>query len=129
MLVHVLSSAHAPNPAWSVGATTRRIGSTTAVSRPPRYLLATVHRYEDVVDPVAAMNVKVGGFWYGEPIEEVSLVALDQFGHVTVKLSTIRFQTVADFVRWQEARRGDGWLPTEEAARLAYEGTVLSCLC
>jgi hypothetical protein len=128
MLVHFVWAAQAPHPAATVSKLVRRVQGE-AVTVCSRFVVKVQHRYEDVTDVITVAGIRVGHFWNETRIEEVSLVALDQLGHVTVRLATKRCESIAELVSWNEARHGDGWLPTEEAARLAYEGSVRSCLC
>lgn len=88
---------------------------------------AVMHRYEDVFEP-RTFSIKVGGVWNGEAIEEVSLIALDRLGHVTARLASRSFQTLADLEDWADALRAQGWAPSETAARSSYEEEIQRCL-
>lgn len=104
MLVHFLSS-----------------GRTYGVS-------ATFHLFVDVVGAIETSLVRVGGFWNGEPIDDVSLVALDDQGHVTARLAPRTFVTRDAYEEFAIDRVVSGWSTTAEAAYAEYE-RGMPCPC
>lgn len=110
MVIHILSTITAYNRHHLAGDTAGQFWQTT-----------THHKYKQVRTLPQMAAIRVNGTLEDMRIDEVSLLSLDQLGHVTVRLAPIALATAHEFDTLCETRKADGWYETEQDARKAFE--------